>query len=64
MERKSPKGQRRKNRSDLNRKDDEGVKLAQRAQKALDPSIIPLDQLAKDPYLGDEPVEEYLQRQR
>ena len=46
----------------VSEEDHEGLELAQRAQKTLDPFSIPLDQLAEDPYLGDEPVEEYLQR--
>jgi len=62
MERKSPTDQQRGN--SLNQEDHEALELARKAQKALDPASIPLDQLAKDPYLGEEPVEEYLQRQR
>ena len=61
MERKSPTDQRGKS---LNKEDHQGLKLARKAKKALDPAAIPLDQLAKDPYLGEEPVEDYLQRQR
>jgi hypothetical protein len=64
MERKSPTDPRSGNEADLNKEDQEGLKLAQRARNALDPFSIPVDQLAKDPYLGKEPVEDYLQRQR
>lgn len=64
MERKSPKSRRRKNISDATKGDEEALKLAEGAQNALDPFLIPLDQLKEDPYLGDEPAEEYLQRQR
>jgi hypothetical protein len=64
MERKSPTDPCSGNEADLDNEDQEGLELAQKTRKVLDPFSIPLDQLAKDPYLGKEPVEDYLQRQR
>ncbi len=64
MERKRPTDKRSDTQSGPGKEIRDGVELAQRARKALDPFSIPEDQLAKDPFLGEESVEKHLQRQK
>jgi hypothetical protein len=62
MERKPPSDEQRANR--LDEEEQQGLKLARRVQRALDPAPILPKELAKDPYVVEEPVEDLLQRRR